>query len=137
LGTARTGERLQSAGFVLLAVCALGFVYLFNPGNSRLFPTCPFLALTGCYCPGCGSLRALHQLTHGHPGAAFGLNPLMVLSLPFIGYYFVSRATLAAVGRPLRTFFIRPVLIWALLGIILAYGVLRNIPVYPFSLLAP
>ena len=33
--------------------------------------------------------------------------------------------------------FIRPVLIWALLGIILAYGVLRNIPVYPFSLLAP
>ena len=65
------------------------------------------------------------------------MNPLMVLSLPFIGYYFVSRATLAAVGGPLRTFFIRPVLIWALLGIILAYGVLRNIPVYPFSLLAP
>jgi hypothetical protein len=49
----------------------------------------------------------------------------------------VSRATLAAVGRPLRTFFIRPAFIWMLLGIILAYGFLRNIPVYPFSLLAP
>jgi hypothetical protein len=137
LGIANTGERLQSAGFVLLAVCALGFVYLFNPGTSTLFPTCPFLALTGCYCPGCGSLRALHQLTRGHLAVALGLNPLMVLSLPFIGYFFVSRATFAAVGRPLRTFFIRPVLIRALFGIILAYGVLRNIPVYPFSLLAP
>jgi hypothetical protein len=130
-------ERLLSLTFVLMAAGALGFLYLFNPSTSALFPTCPFLALTGCYCPGCGSLRAIHQLTRGHLLTALGLNPLMILSLPFIGYYFISHATLAAVGRPLRTVFVRPVLIWALLEVILAYWVLRNIPIYPFSVLAP
>ena len=122
---------------MLLAVCALGFVYLFNPSTSTLYPTCPFYWFTGCYCPGCGSLRALHQLVRGHLAAAFGLNPLMMVSVPFVGYFFVSRATLAVAGRPLRDVFVRPVLIRALLGVILAYGILRNIPVHPFSLLAP
>jgi hypothetical protein len=123
--------------FVVVATGALGFLYLFNPSTSALFPTCPFLSLTGCYCPGCGSLRALHQLMRGHLAAGFGLNPLMMLSLPFVGYFFVSRTALAAVGRPLRTVFVRPVLIWALLKVILAYWALRNIPIYPFSVLAP
>lgn len=132
-----TGERLRSAAFVLLAVCALGFVYLFNPSTSTLYPTCPFYWFTGCYCPGCGSLRALHQLTRGHLTTALGLNPLTVLSVPFVGYYFVSRAALAVAGRPSRTFFIKPVLIRALLGVILVYWVVRNLPLYPFSLLAP
>jgi Protein of unknown function (DUF2752) len=130
-------ERLLAFMFVSMAAGALGFLYLFNPSTSRLYPTCPFLWFTGCYCPGCGSLRALHQLMRGHLVAALGLNPLMVLSVPFIGYFFVSRAMLAFVGRPLRIFFVKPVSIWVLLGIILVYWVLRNIPVYPFSLLAP
>ena len=130
-------ERLLLFAFVSVAVGALGFLYLFNPGASALYPTCPFLAFTGCYCPGCGSLRALHQLMRGRLVTAFGLNPLMVLSVPFIGYFFVSRTMFAVAGHPLKTFFVRPVLIWALLGAILAYWVLRNIPTYPFSLLAP
>jgi hypothetical protein len=130
-------ERLFSFAFVLMAVGALGFLYLFNPSASALYPTCPFLAFTGCYCPGCGCLRALHQLMRGHLATAFGLNPLMVLSVPFIGYFFAARAIFAVVGHPLKTFFVRPALIWALLGVILAYWVLRNIPTYPFSLLAP
>ena len=56
----------------LLAGAAL---YLFNPAESRLFPPCPFHALTGWQCPGCGSLRAAHCLLHGEFIAAFRLNP--------------------------------------------------------------
>lgn len=134
---AAASERLLSAAIVLLTILALGFVFFFNPSASTLYPTCPFLWFTGCYCPGCGSLRAIHQLTRGHPAAAFGLNPLMVLSLPFLGYYFASNAARAITGRPLKTFFIRPVFIWALLGLVLVFWVMRNVPVYPFSLLAP
>lgn len=136
-GAVTAAERLRAATFVAATLSVLGFLYLFNPSTSSSFPTCPFLALTGCSCPGCGSLRAIHQLTRGHLVAALGLNPFMVLSLPFISYFFASRAMLAFVGRPLKTFFLRPELIWALLGIILAYWILRNVPVYPFSLLAP
>jgi hypothetical protein len=134
---ASLGERLFSAAFLFLALGALGFLHLFNPSSSTFYPTCPFLWATGCYCPGCGSLRALHQLTRGQLAAAFGLNPLMVLSLPFLGYYALSRAKLTLTGRPLKSVFIGPRLVWALLGLILAYWVLRNLPVYPFTLLAP
>jgi Protein of unknown function (DUF2752) len=135
--TASPGERLRSAAVLLLALCALCILYLFNPATTSFYPTCPFFWATGCYCPGCGSLRALHQLTHGHLLAALGLNPLMVLSLPFLGYAAISQARLAVLGNPLKSVFVGPWHIWALLVLVLAYWVLRNVPAYPFSLLAP
>ncbi|CAN5134135.1 DUF2752 domain-containing protein [soil metagenome] len=131
------GERLISASILVLAVGALGFLYLVNPASSSLIPPCPFRAITGCYCPGCGSVRALHQLARGHLVAALGLNPLMVLSLPFVAYHGVSQAKFAVTGLPLRRFFVGSRWIWGLLCLILVYGVLRNIPLYPFDLLAP
>jgi hypothetical protein len=136
-GRAAAGERLGAAACVLAVTSALAFLYLFNPSTSTLYPTCPFLWFTGCYCPGCGSLRAIHQLTRGHLAVALGLNPLMVLSVPFLGYSLASYTARAITGRPLRTFFIRPVFIWTLLGLVLVFWALRNIPAYPFSLLAP
>lgn len=135
--TASPGERLGSAAFLVLALGGLGFLYLFNPASTSFYPTCPFFWATGCYCPGCGTLRALHQLMRGHLLAALGLNPLMVLSLPFLGYAALSQARLAILGSPLKSVFIGPWPIWALLVLILSYWVLRNVPVYPFSLLAP
>lgn len=137
VAVASAKERMLAAASVLGAVGTLGILYLFNPGTSALYPTCPFLAVTGCYCPGCGSLRALHQITRGYLATAFGLNPLLVLSLPFVAYFFASQTSLAFRGLPLRTFFVRPLLIWALLGAVILYWIIRNVPVYPFSLLAP
>jgi hypothetical protein len=130
-------ERLTASAVVALAAGGLSVVYLLDPGSSELYPPCPFLALTGFYCPGCGTLRALHQLTIGHPVAALDLNPLMVLLLPFVAYFLASHAMLAVTGWPLRRFFVRPELIWALLGVVLVYWLLRNVPAYPFTLLAP
>jgi hypothetical protein len=40
-------------------------------------------AITGFACPGCGSLRALHDLAHGHFTAALIRNALLVMMLPF------------------------------------------------------
>jgi hypothetical protein len=99
-----------------MAAGGLSVIYLLDPETSDLYPPCPFLALTGFYCPGCGTLRALHQLTRGHPLAALDLNPLMMLLLPFIMYFLASHVMLALTGWPLRKFFVRPALIWALLG---------------------
>jgi Protein of unknown function (DUF2752) len=130
-------DRLTASAVVALAAGGLSVVYLLDPSSSELYPPCPFLALTGFYCPGCGTLRALHQLTLGHPVAALDLNPLMVLLLPFVAYFFASHAMLALTGRPLRKFFVRAELIWALLFVVLVYWLLRNIPAYPLTLLAP
>jgi Protein of unknown function (DUF2752) len=100
-------DRLGASAVVALAAGGLSVIYLVDPSSSDLYPPCPFLALTGFYCPGCGTLRALHQLTLGHPVAALDLNPLMVLLLPFVAYFLASHAVLAVTGRPLRKFFAR------------------------------
>ncbi len=108
-----------------------------DPAEPGVFPPCPFLTLTGLHCPGCGTLRALHQLGNGHLFTAFGLNPFTILALPFIGYAFLSAMVLAVSGRRLPAIFIPAGWIWALLAAVISFWVLRNIPVYPFVLLAP
>lgn len=112
-------------------------LFLFDPATSKIFPPSPFRLFTGLYCPGCGTLRALHQLLHGHLGKAFGLNPLMVISLPFLAYTYLSYGFQAINQRSLPQFFIEAKWIWFVLQIVIAYWIVRNIPVFPFSWLAP
>jgi len=119
-------------------MCAGGvYLYVFNPAGSGIYPICPFHALTGLHCPGCGTGRAMHQLLHGNLGAAMRLNPLAVIMLPPLVYGMLSIG-LQTVGRkPLPSVFIPVFWIWMLLAVILLFWVLRNVPYYPFSLLAP
>jgi hypothetical protein len=105
---------------------ALALVALVNPGETRLFPPCVFHALTGLHCPGCGSLRALHRLLHGDLAGALRFNPLTVISPPVLALL-AWRKDWAA----------RPAVAWTALAVLLLYGVLRNIPAWPLSWLAP
>ncbi|MHC4284956.1 MAG: DUF2752 domain-containing protein [Planctomycetota bacterium] len=127
----------RSMTVVLILLACLSVLYIYNPTNSNVYPPCPFHALTGLCCPGCGTLRALHQLVHGRLLTAFGLNPLMVLSLSLLGYGFVSKVVFVQSGRRMWGVLIPAVWIWILLGVIILFWILRNIPLYPFSLLAP
>ena len=91
-----------------------------------MYPPCPFRYATGLLCPGCGTLRGLHQLLHGHPLAAFRLNPLMVLSLPPLAWVALATVRARLWGRPRRR--VRsPWLAWAVLAVVLAHGILRNL----------
>ena len=53
-----------------------------SPEQPGHYPTCPFRAITGFACPGCGSLRALHDLAHGHVITALTHNAMLVMMLP-------------------------------------------------------
>ena len=125
---------LLVAGLVAVGVTVLA---TYDPGASRLYPPCPMHALTGLFCPGCGSLRALHALLHGELAAAVRQNALMMVFLPFIGAALLrrgARAFVPAVTRPTAHAG------WAdkaLLAAILVWGILRNLPFRPFELLAP
>ncbi len=133
--TSTAGRRwIRAAGAVVVAGIVL---YRFDPAGTTAYPPCPFRALTGLHCPGCGSLRATHQLLHGHVVAALRLNPLMVLSLPLLAGMLVPGAVAAARGRPAPRRVNPASWIWLALGVIVAYWILRNVPAYPFSLLAP
>ncbi len=130
-------ERIPTASkaFSIAAAgaAALAALFFLDPARGGIFPPCPFRALTGYLCPGCGTLRALHQLLHGHVTTALRLNPLSVSALPFVGYSSISSLLKAATGRPLAPIFIRPLFIWTLLIAILAFWVLRNTPLFPAS----
>lgn len=100
-----------------------------------LLPGCPFLALTGLYCPGCGSTRCLHALAHFDPVAAIAMNPLLVLALPVLLMMLLWSAGLRpGFLDPLMARLGQPRLwLWLLLG----FGLLRNLPLAPFVWLAP
>ncbi len=124
-------------GATLALAAGFGMLFAFDPASSRVFPPCPFHALTGLYCPGCGSLRALHQLLQGHVKEAFALNALMVLFLPFVVYGLAAEGLFYFFNKKIPTVFMKPAWIWAIFAVIILYGIARNIPVYPFTVLAP
>jgi hypothetical protein len=127
----------------LLAVAFLGgaaaliMLRLFDPATSGVFPPCPVRYLTGWYCPGCGSLRAMHQLLHGNLRAAWAMNPLTVMFSPFLTYGLVSHALMELRGRGLPQVFLPAIWIRALGVVIVLFGIVRNFPIHPFNLLAP
>lgn len=110
-------------GFLTLAA---GLLFWFDPAQSHYFPKCPFHVLTGLYCPGCGTTRAAHHLLHGDLAGAFAMNPLMVVSAPVLVLLFFRRSWAG-----------RPWVAWSAFVILLLYGVLRNINLWPFIFLAP
>lgn len=119
------------------AVFAVVALRVFDPVTSGVFPPCPLRYLTGWYCPGCGSLRALHQLLHGNLCAAWAMNPLTVLLLPFLTYGLASHALRALGGRGLPQPFLPAAWIRVLCAVVLLFGIARNVPLHPFNLLAP
>ena len=128
----RTRQLVLTAS-IWLGLAGVGlFLFVFNPSNFAFFPKCPFRMMTGLQCPGCGSTRAFYQLLHLHPVAAFKLNPLMVLMLPFILYGFLGLTKSALTGRPQRRVFIPTVYLWAWLVLLILFWIFRNTPWYPF-----
>ena len=129
-------NRLLAAMLAAFAV-AVAMLRVFDPATSGVFPPCPVRYLTGWYCPGCGSLRAIHQLLHGNVRAAWAMNPLTVVLLPFLSYGLASFALFEIRGEGLPQPFLRGAWIRALCAAIILFGIARNLPIHPFDLLAP
>ena len=116
---------LRVPGLVLAAAAAVTtLVAVVDPHEPGHYPTCPFLAVTGYYCPGCGSLRALHDLAHGDVAGALARNPLMVLAAGGLLVAFVLWARRLWRGVPV-TWVAPPRLLYALLTLVLGFWVLR------------
>jgi hypothetical protein len=128
----RVNVLLGAAGVTVLGVLASAHTV-----GAAGFPECPFHRLTGLYCPGCGTIRAIHALLHGDPLSAFRYNPLAVLSLPLL--ILLALESAGEIGWipikwcPPVTSRISKAAPWVIIG----YGVLRNLPFFPFTLLAP
>jgi hypothetical protein len=127
-------SRRLTAGAIWASLAAGGaYLYWFEPGKTGFFPSCPFRALTGFNCPGCGTTRALHQLLHGNLVAAFELNPLTILLLPVLAYALVLYTRSAITARPLPQLSIPPKYVWLSVVVVLGFWVFRNTAFYPFA----
>jgi hypothetical protein len=116
------------------AVAAAGYLAIVDPNRPGHYPTCPLLLLTGYYCPGCGGLRAVHDLIHGDFAAALSSNLLVVLAVPVVIALWLDWTRNRLSGRASRVR-IPGGLAWSLLVVLLAFWGLRNLP--EMSWLAP
>ena len=123
------------AAVVLPAGAAV--LYTFPPGETWFYPPCLWHALTGLHCPGCGATRCAYSLVHGDVLQALAYNPLLVAALPFLAAGGTQVAWTQWTGRRL---YLPRMPAWAIhliLWTIVAFGVLRNVPIEPLTLLAP
>jgi hypothetical protein len=124
-----TKQELITLGVLLVLGAAACIVLLLVPPGSphaKWLPKCMFHQLTGLYCPGCGATRALSALLHGDIRSSLHNNLLLFPLLALIVVLIVKP------GISLK----RPVAI-AIVAVVLLFTILRNIPVVPFTYLAP
>ncbi|MBR4253967.1 MAG: DUF2752 domain-containing protein [Lentisphaeria bacterium] len=121
-------EVLALGVLLVLGAAACIILLIAPPGSphSKWLPKCMFHQWTGLYCPGCGSTRALSAMLHGDVKASLHNNLLLFPLFSLIVVLIVKP------GITLK----QPVMI-AILAIILGFTILRNIPVAPFTCLAP
>lgn len=125
-------RRSTVVGIWLLIIAGAAYLFFFEPGKSGFFPGCPFRFLTGFTCPGCGTTRALHQILHGHFYAAFTLNPLLFLALPFALFALLRYSMIVIRGGMPRGNSLPAPYIYAIFFVILSFWIFRNTPFYPF-----
>jgi len=86
-GDTRQGRWARVQAPILVAGAVLGasvLLHLRDPHRSGSYLYCPWLLLTGTYCPGCGGLRAVNDLTRGDLAAAASSNLLLTGSIPLL-----------------------------------------------------
>jgi hypothetical protein len=79
------GTRAQRVAAPVATIAGLGAATLAlnlrDPHASGGWGFCP-ISLLGIYCPGCGGLRAVNDLTHGDLAGAASGNALLLLAMP-------------------------------------------------------
>ncbi|MCB0474020.1 MAG: DUF2752 domain-containing protein [Flavobacteriaceae bacterium] len=113
------------------------FYFIVNPSEVNFMPRCPLYSTTGIYCPGCGSQRALHDFLHLDLMGVIRHNVLFLLGIFVLLYHLSVESIEIFTKKKVKNVLYYPKTPLIFLGIILIYWVLRNLPYYPFNLLAP
>lgn len=121
------GRLTQPAMWAVGVGVGLAYLSRQDPNVPGHYPTCPSLALTGLYCPGCGSLRATWDLMHGDLAGALARNPIA----PFVELFLVIVFLRWVVARwrgvpvPMSP---RPWVPYAVAAAVVVYTIARNVP---------
>ena len=124
----RKQDMLTLGIFLILGLAACVVLLVVPPGSShaKWLPKCMFHQTTGLYCPGCGATRALSAMLHGDVKASLHNNALLFPLLALIVFLLMKPET--SLKRPFAV---------TIVAVVLGFTILRNIPVAPFTYLAP
>jgi hypothetical protein len=110
-------------GGLALATLAL---HLRDPHQDGSWGFCPSAAI-GFYCPGCGGLRAVNDLTNGDVGAALSSNVVVTSMIPVAIVLLVVWAVNRWRGRTLTIAWGRlRALVFGFIVLLVVFTVLRN-----------
>jgi hypothetical protein len=127
-------------GFAVVGLLAMLHLRKNDPETDGTFlPPCSFHEVTGLHCPGCGGTRAGHALANFRIGDALKKNALLVVLLPFLVVGIALEGFAWVKGPDYRGPRVRLPggLSWWFPGVIVGFWILRNVPMWPFDLLAP
>lgn len=116
--------RLLRKLFILVA-CGLGYA-VFARATGFGIP-CPFHALTGLDCPGCGVSRMCLALLRLDIGAAWEANRALLILLPAALLYGIYRAVLYVMRGEVPLSRGENIAFFVTAGALCVFGVLRNI----------
>ena len=119
-------------GLAALAAAGCAYVAVVDPNTSSLYPQCPFQAITGYDCPGCGLTRGLHAVLRGDLVQAASHNLLLVVVAVVAVVWFAGNLLRSRRGRAPVRFSLPPPVTIALGVAVAAFWVLRNLPMQPF-----
>jgi len=133
----RPGRSWLWAGLLAMTLAGAAVLYHFDPARTWFYPPCMFHALTGLNCPGCGGLRAIHKLLHGNVTGALHSNALVVLLVPIVLWVGVRVVWQTKAGVRQADSPVPIPLLWIVLGAMIVFGLLRNLPVEQFAWMSP
>lgn len=119
-----------------LLIPLLIILFIFPPTPTSYYPKCVLYSSTGIHCPGCGTARCLHALTHGHVLQALAYNVATVTFVILYPLWLIYRYGFQRKDSP-KPIQQSPWVPWTIFVLFMLFWILRNIPVYPFSILAP
>ena len=130
-------KKILNTGLLIVFTGLAVLFFFLDPAKHTIFPRCVFNSLTGYYCPGCGSQRAIHSLLHLDFAGVVSYNFLFIPAFLIILYHYLHPVFNRFLGLKLPNVFYFRSTPWIILGVVILFWILRNIPVYPFSVLAP
>ncbi|WP_299525160.1 DUF2752 domain-containing protein [uncultured Lutibacter sp.] len=128
---------IKNIGFLILGIGVVILFFFVNPSDVNFFPKCPLYVTTGIYCPGCGSQRATHQLLQFNLFGVLQQNVLYFMGMFVLAYHGTISLINIYFKKNIYNYIYHPKTPIIILVIIIIYWVLRNIPYYPFTTLAP
>ncbi|MDR2948877.1 MAG: DUF2752 domain-containing protein [Dysgonomonas sp.] len=123
----------------ILLPIVIFLVYYFIYNISENNGLCSFKEITGLECPGCGGQRSIYYLLHGDILQALHYNAFFILAAPFLLYFYYLgvRVYILKQERYLKSFVFSSYFAYSLLISVVVFFILRNIPISPFTYLAP